>query len=56
MKNIRLFFAAFLVALAIVPVNGQVIERVDPPSWFTDMKNGALTAHGLWKGNFCIRC
>ena len=50
MKNIRLFFAAFLVALAIVPVSGQVIEHVDPPSWFTDMKNGALQLMVYGKG------
>lgn len=27
---------------ALLPVKGQVIERIDPPSWFTGMKNGAL--------------
>jgi glycosidase len=42
MKNIGLFFAALLITLTTVQVNGQVIERVDPPSWFTGMKNGAL--------------
>jgi glycosidase len=50
MKNIRLSFAAFLIALAIVPVNGQVIEHVDPPSWFTDMKNSALQIMVYGKG------
>jgi len=31
-----------LASLAIVSVNGQVIERIDPPSWFTGMKESAL--------------
>jgi glycosidase len=41
-KNIRFYLAALLASLAILPVNGQVIERVDPPSWFTGMKESAL--------------
>ena len=42
MKNIRFYLTALLALLAISSVNGQVIERVDPPSWFTGMKESAL--------------
>jgi len=41
-KKIRFYLAALLASLAIVSVNGQVIERIDPPSWFTGMKESAL--------------
>ena len=50
MKNTRFYFIAILVALAIVPVNGQAIERVDPPSWFTGMKESALQLMVYGKG------
>ena len=50
MKNIRFYLTALLIALAIVPVNGQVIERVDPPSWFTGMKESALQLMVYGKG------
>ncbi len=42
MKNKSFYLAALLASLAILPVSGQVIERVDPPSWFTGMKESAL--------------
>ncbi len=42
MKNIRFYLTALLALLAVLPVNGQVIERVDPPSWFTGMKESSL--------------
>ena len=50
MKNTRFYFIAVLFALAIVPVNGQEIERVDPPSWFTGMKESALQLMVYGKG------
>ena len=31
-----------LMVTALLPAQKQVIERVDPPSWFTGMKDGAL--------------
>ncbi|HOO67638.1 MAG TPA: cyclomaltodextrinase N-terminal domain-containing protein, partial [Bacteroidales bacterium] len=31
-----------LMLTALLPAQKQVIERVDPPSWFTGMKDGAL--------------
>ena len=31
-----------LMLAAQLPVHAQVIERIDPPSWFTGMKNDAL--------------
>ena len=42
MKNKSFYLAALLASLAILPVNGQVIDRLDPPSWFTGMKETAL--------------
>lgn len=50
MKNTRFYFIAVLFALVIAPVNGQVIERVDPPSWFTGMKNSTLQLMVYGKG------
>ncbi len=42
MKIARTCFAALFVSLVILPANGQIIERIDPPSWFTGMKESAL--------------
>ncbi len=50
MKKTQLFFAALLLSMAILPVKGQVIERVDPPSWFTGMKNSGLQLMVYGKG------
>src|SRR5665647_739926 len=50
MKNTRFYLITTLFALAIMPVNGQVIERVDPPSWFTGMKESALQLMVYGKG------
>jgi len=50
MKRTQLFFATLLLSLAVLPVNGQAIERVDPPSWFTGMKNSSLQLMVYGKG------
>src|SRR5659263_307567 len=50
MKNTRIYLIAILFAVAFVPVNGQIIERVDPPSWFTGMKESALQLMVYGKG------
>jgi glycosidase len=41
MNRLRLTFSAFLL-LVILQVTGQKIERIDPPSWFSGMKETAL--------------
>lgn len=39
-----------LILAAQLPAHAQVIERVDPPSWFTGMKNDALQLMVYGKG------
>jgi len=41
MKRLKVLFSALLL-LVIIPLAGQKIERIDPPSWFTGMKETAL--------------
>ncbi|HNX82871.1 MAG TPA: glycoside hydrolase family 13 protein [Bacteroidales bacterium] len=41
MKRIFQALVLFMIPV-LLPAKGQVIERVDPPSWFTGMKNDAL--------------
>ncbi len=41
---------AFLMLTALLPVQAQVIEKVDPPSWFTGMKDGNLQLMVYGKG------
>ena len=36
------FSVTALLLLSLLQLKGQVIERVDPPSWFTGMHDGAL--------------
>jgi len=41
MKKTRLLFAS-IILMAIIPVRAQIIEHIDPPSWFTGMHDNAL--------------
>jgi glycosidase len=41
MNKLKLFLAA-VVLLVVLPAAGQRIERIDPPSWFTGMKDSGL--------------
>lgn len=41
MKKNRLLFVLLMLAV-MLPAGAQVIERIDPPSWFTGMKEEAL--------------
>jgi glycosidase len=41
MKKNRFSFAA-VILLAVMPAAGQKIDHIDPPSWFTGMKDGNL--------------
>lgn len=47
----------FLAFPALLPVKAQVIERVDPPSWFTGMKENAvqLMVYGKDVGWFDVK-
>lgn len=53
----RILQALLLLALpALQPATAQVIEHLDPPSWFTGMKNGALQlmVYGKEIGSFGV--
>jgi hypothetical protein len=41
MNRLKLSVTALLL-LSLLQLKGQVIERIDPPSWFTGMHDGAL--------------
>ena len=41
MIRLKLLLSAFLL-MALLPAGAQTIEHVDPPSWFTGMKESAL--------------
>lgn len=43
-----------LMPAAIIPAEAQIIDRIDPPSWFTGMKDGSLQlmVHGKDIGRY----
>ena len=49
MTRLKLSVTALLL-LSLLQLKGQVIERIDPPSWFTGMHNGALQLMVYGKG------
>ncbi len=53
MKRFKPYLAA-LILLVALPATGQIIERIDPPSWFTGMKERGLQLmiHGKNIGSF----
>jgi len=48
---------SFLLLLALMPAAAQKIEHIDPPSWFTGMKDGALQlmVHGQGIGSYEVK-
>lgn len=54
-KQGLLFF--ILALLTALPASGQKIERIDPPSWFTGMKDATLQlmVYGREIGSFTVR-
>jgi glycosidase len=56
MKTIRLTLT-LLMLLALIPADAQNIYHVDPPSWFTGMKESALQlmVHGEAIGGYEVR-
>lgn len=49
MKRLKLS-VTLLLLLSMLQLRGQVIERIDPPSWFTGMHDGALQLMVYGKG------
>jgi len=49
MNRLKLSVTALLL-LSLLQLKGQVIERIDPPSWFTGMHDGALQLMVYGKG------
>jgi hypothetical protein len=45
-----------LMLTALLPAGAQVIDHVDPPSWFTGMKDGSLQlmVHGKEIGSYAV--
>ncbi|MRR19583.1 alpha-amlyase [bacterium] len=56
MKRVTLFSAAFLL-LALLPAGAQTIGHIDPPSWFTGMKESTvqLMVHGKEIGSYTVQ-
>jgi glycosidase len=57
MKTIRLFVVTVMAVLSFVRSTGQTIERIDPPSWFTGMKDTSLQlmVYGKEIGSFDVK-
>jgi len=56
MNRLKLSFS-LLMLLALMPAGAQTIEHIDPPSWFTGMKDSAvqLMVYGQGIGSFEVK-
>ncbi|MBE0678648.1 MAG: cyclomaltodextrinase N-terminal domain-containing protein, partial [Bacteroidales bacterium] len=56
MKRLK-FSLSLLLLLPLMPAGAQTIEHIDPPSWFTGMKESALQlmVYGQGIGSFEVK-